>query len=123
MEWQGVVGTLSGTVLGAVLSFCITSYNHREQRRKQLRIARMQVVSSLRRWMREMAWRIDQTKLSRDSDGHGGTSYAEIPDFQFETSLERVSVLEDVAEKLFDLIHAKDTANIDVKWCIEIMRG
>ena len=79
----------------------------------------MQVVSNLRRWMREMAWRIDQTKLSRDSSGHGGTSYAEIPDFHFETSLEHVSLLEDVAERLFNLIHAKDTANIHVKWCIE----
>ena len=30
-----------------------------------------------------------------------------------------VSLLEDVAERLFNLIHAKDTANIHVKWCIE----
>ena len=80
----------------------------------------MQVVSNLRRWMREMAWRFDQTKLSVDSDGHGGSPYTEIPDFHFETSLEQISILtHTTATKLFNLIHAKDAANIEVKWRIE----
>jgi len=120
MVSQGILGTLFGTALGAILTFCTTNFNQWWQIRKQRRIATMQVVSNLRRWMREMAWRFDQTKLSVDSGGHAGSPHTEIPDFHFETSLEQISILRHTtATKLFNLIHEKDNANIEVKWRIE----
>jgi len=115
------VGPLSGVVVGAILSFCITGYYQWQKNRTERKIARMQVASNLRRWMREMAWRFEQTKLVDDSDSHAGTLHTEIPDFHFETSLAHVSALETkTAIKLLNLIHTKDTANIEVKWSAEL---
>lgn len=71
--------------------------------------------------MRAMAWNFDQTRLSVASGGHGGTPHVEIPDFPFETSLDQVSLLaHTTALTLFELIHAKDTANTSIGWCIEL---
>ena len=113
---QGILGTLFGTVLGAVLTFCITFFNQWRQSRKQRRIAMMQVVSNLRCWMREMTWRIDQTKLTVDSEGHDGTAYSDLPRFRFETSLEQISFLKPAtAIRLLEMIHEKDTININFK--------
>jgi hypothetical protein len=114
---QGIVGTLFGTVLGAILTFCVTSFNQWRQSRKQRTIATMQLVSNLRCWMREMTWRIDQTKLAVDSEGHDGTAYSELPNFHFETSLEQISFLKHTtAIRLLQLIHEKDATNINFKW-------
>jgi hypothetical protein len=108
-------------VLGALLSFLLNYYNQQHQTRLQRKIAAMQIASNLRFWMGEVAWRIDQTKLSDDSNGHDGAQHTEIPDFPFEASLERVSQLKPVmAKKLFDLLHAKETGNRLVKWSIEL---
>jgi hypothetical protein len=118
---QGVLGTLSGTVLGAMLTFGITFLNQWQQSRKQRRIATMHVASNLRCWMREMSWRMEQTKLSVVSEGNAGTPYGEIPGFQFETSLATISLLpRTTAIKLFGLIHEKDATNISINWCIEL---
>jgi CheY-like chemotaxis protein len=78
-----------------------------------------------RRWMRDVEWQIDQCASAQDcfdyddTDGPGGDCSVVIPDFHFETSLEQISKLKDVSEKLFDLIHTKNTANFHLKWCIE----
>jgi hypothetical protein len=116
---QGILGTLLGTVLGAILSFCITSYNQWQQSRKQRRIATMQVVSNLRCWMREMAWRIDQENLWVSSNGMDGTTYNDLPKFPFETSPEPISFLKPAtAIRLLGLIHEKDAINIHVQWSL-----
>ena len=116
---QGILGTLLGTALGAILSFCITSYIQWQQSRRQRRSATMQVVNNLRCWMREMTWRIDQQNLWVHSDGMDGTTYNDLPKFPFETSLELISFLKPAtAIRLLRLIHEKDAINIHVQWSL-----
>jgi hypothetical protein len=115
-----IMGPFFGAVVGAICTLCVTSFNQWRHRNQQRRIATMQIASNLRRWMHTMAWNFEQTKLSVDSDGHGGTPLVEIPDFVFETSLEQIAILKNpIAVTLFNLINAKDKTNTRFKWCIE----
>ena len=79
----------------------------------------MQVVSNLRRWMREMTWRIDQTNLSVGSGGMDGTTYNDLPNFPLETSPEQISFLKPAtAIRLLELINEKDAINIKIQWSL-----
>jgi hypothetical protein len=78
-------------------------------------------MNNLRRWISEMTWLIDQTKLYDDSNGNETSPHTAIPDFHFETSLECVSALEDSAAlQLLALIHAKDTENTSIRRSLEL---
>ena len=112
---EGVVGTILGTVVGAVLGFCGSYLILWLQRRRQRKIAKMQIANNLRHWMNCTAWQIYEIRNWDASGGQGGTTYSELPDFRFEKSLEPVALLErETAAKIFKLIHEKDDANTAV---------
>jgi hypothetical protein len=109
---EGVVGTILGTILGFCGSYLIVWL----QRRQQRHIARMQIATNLRHWMKRIVWQMYEIRNWVSSDGQGGATYSELPKFRFEKSLEQVALLEhETAIKIFKLIHEKDNANAEVE--------
>jgi len=113
---QEVVWGLVGVVLGAILAFAVNCLTQWLQRLRDRQIARMEVATNLRHWMKRVLWRVQNTRNWVGSDGQGGTLHTEIPDFRFEGALEQVSLLDrPTATKIFELIHKKDDANTEIE--------
>jgi hypothetical protein len=112
---DAVIALLSA-VIGAVHG-CFGSYwIWWLERRRQRRIARMQVVINLRRWLQRTLYRMSDVQTWVGSDGAGGTLHTTLPSFRFEKSLEQVALLEhQMAAEIFELIHEKDNANTAVE--------
>jgi hypothetical protein len=107
---------LFSAVVGAVLG-CFGSYwIWWLERRRQRRMARMQTVINLRRWMKRSLDQILDMQTHESSGGAGGAVHLRIPNFRFEKSLEIIALLEPgMAEKIFGLIDDKDNANAEVQ--------
>jgi len=106
--------------LGALLGFFGSYGIWWLERQRQRRIARMQIVINLRRWMMRTMSLILDTQTWVDSDGHGGSTYSKLPNFRFEKSLEQVALMEHrTAMQVFKLIHKKDNANDEFGAAIE----
>src|SRR5262245_40119807 len=128
MQWltanPGVLGTLIGTMIGAVLSFLSAFYLHRVQTKRQLRIARMCVTNDLRHWLSSVDRTMDEVKNFEMSDGNVGSLHEELPDFRFEATLDQVALLDSkTASKLFDVIADKNDTNIEVGLTTEMDPG
>ena len=90
---EGILGTLLGAITGFAGAYLIQLL----QRRRQQNIARIQVVTILRHWIKRVSGRMSATRTHVESDGRGGTAYNAIPEFRFEGSLEQVSLLDERA--------------------------
>lgn len=107
---------LVGAMFGCFGSYLIWSL----ERRRQRRIAKMQVVINLRRWLQRTLYRMSDVVTWAGSDGAGGALHKTLPTFRFEKSLEQVALLEhQMASEIFELIHEKDNANTEVEAEIE----
>jgi hypothetical protein len=111
---------LISAAFGAVLGFFGSLGVWWIDRLRQRRMARMQVVINLRRWMEESLSQINDILTYEGSGGAGGTIHSKVPNFRFENSLEVIALLEkSMAKKIFELIHEKDNANAEVESDIE----
>lgn len=109
-----------GAVLGGALGFFGSYWVWWLERRRQRRIARMQIVINLRRWLQRTLYRMNDVETWVGSDGAGGALHTTVQNFRFEKSLEQVALLEhQAAEEIFALIHKKDNANSAVEAEIE----
>jgi hypothetical protein len=99
-------------LVGATVGFAGNSLLQAIQRRRQRRIASMQVAINLRHWMNRVLERVYQTRNWESSDGQGGNAYIDMPELRFESALEQVALLDrKMAMRIFDLIHRKDDTN------------
>jgi hypothetical protein len=111
-----LLSAVTGAVLGCFGSYWIWWL----ERRRQRRIARMQVVINLRRWLQRTLYRMSDVQTYIGSSGAGGTLHTTLSSFRFEKSLEQVALLEyQMAAEIFALIHEKDNANTAVEAEIE----
>jgi hypothetical protein len=111
---EGTIGLL-GTLLGVVLTSAVTYTNHWYRTDNQLRTARMCVANDLRHWLRATRGQVDDMHNLESSDGNAGQFHTTLPSLRFETDLGHIAVLDtDTSQKLFELIHAKESANGEV---------
>lgn len=108
--------TILGIVVGAVLGFGLNRLNLLLERSERRKIAKMQIVTNLRHWMKRVEGRLYDVRNWVASGGHGGAEHTKMPDFRFESSLEQVALLQGkTAKEIFDLIYKKDAANAEIK--------
>jgi hypothetical protein len=113
---ENLLSAMFGAILGALLGFFGSFLIWRLERRRQRRIAKMLIAINVRHWMTRTLWQMKDLQTFVDSDGAGGDISLQIKDFRFEQSLEQVALVEDeMAVKIFKLIHKKDDANAEVE--------
>jgi hypothetical protein len=111
---------LSSAIVGALFGFFGSYWIWWLERRRQRRIAKMQIVINLRRWLQRTLYRMNDVQTWVGSHRAGGTVHTTLQNFRFEKSLEQVALLErQMAEEIFALIHKKDNANSAVEAEIE----
>lgn len=111
---DGTIGLL-GTLLGVILTSAVTYTNHWYRTDNQLRTARMCVTNDLRHWLRAALGQVYDMRNLESSDGNAGQFHTTLPSLRFETDLGHIAVLDtDTSQKLFELIHAIQSANDEI---------
>ncbi len=116
----GIVGALTqqwfwALILGAGLGFGGQWLRDILDRRAKRKIATMQVATQLRAWMIDTARRVSELDDFEASGGRAGTQHGGLAKFEFEDSLDQVSLLHPKdAMRIFDLIHEKETIRSEV---------
>lgn len=107
-----LLGAVVGGVFGSLGTVALTWWQNSQSRR----IAKMQVATRLRHWANEVHSYVSDARTYDDSRGCGGQYRNTLPDLLLERELGHVASLDGrVAERIFDLIHHKDSAHAKIQ--------
>ena len=108
--WAGIISAVAGAVAGGGVAWFLEWRHFKRNRGEQQQIAAMQIASQLRLWLIEtdnlfFEQSIAQPNPIDDPERDAFPLPVHIPDFPFENSLERISLLKkEDAQRLFNTI-------------------
>ncbi len=108
--WAGIISAIAGAVAGGGVAWFLEWSHFKRNRDEQQQIAAMQIASQIRLWLIETANVFYEQQNAEpnpidDPERDAFPLPSHIPDFAFENSLERISLLKkEDAQKLFSII-------------------